>query len=355
MRTVIITGSAGLVGTEASKFLAKKGFRVIGIDNDMRKYFFGEEASTVKQKEQLEKELVYYHHYNTDIRCNLRIDKIFSKYGSDVELIIHTAAQPSHDWATRNILTDFETNTMGTLVLLQAFKEYCSGAVFIHLSTNKVYGDSPNKLPLIEEQQRWEIESDHLYAENGIDENMSIDHTTHSFYGASKLASDIYVQEYGRYFDLKTGIFRCGCITGRNHVGTELHGFLSYLMKCIMMKKEYTILGYKGKQVRDNIHSQDLINALYKFYKNPRNGAVYNMGGGRDNSCSIIEVINLCKEITGEFLIHKYSLENRTGDHKWYISNTNKFKAHFPDWKINISLKSILVDIYQGITDAFSE
>ncbi|MDD5680987.1 MAG: NAD-dependent epimerase/dehydratase family protein, partial [Candidatus Omnitrophica bacterium] len=267
MSVIIITGSGGLIGSEASSFFAGLGFDIVGIDNDMRKVFFGDNASTRWQQDELKKALgKKYNHINADIRDSAAIEKIFKKYAADTKLVIHTAAQPSHDWAAREPITDFTVNANGTLNMLEAVRNHAPGAAFIFTSTNKVYGDTPNRLPLIEQEFRYEIDPKHTYV-NGIREDMSIDQNLHSLFGASKVAADILVQEYGRYFGMRTAIFRGGCLTGPRHSGTQLHGFLSYLMKCAVTGTPYTVFGYKGKQVRDNIHSRDLIRAFHEFFK----------------------------------------------------------------------------------------
>ncbi|OGP49457.1 MAG: NAD-dependent epimerase [Deltaproteobacteria bacterium RBG_13_43_22] len=346
---MLITGSAGLIGSEAVRFFGKKGFHVVGIDNNMRQYFFGYEASTSGEKGLLEKEFPdNYIHYNTDIRNYEHIKKIFNKYNFD--LIIHTAAQPSHDWAAREPITDFTINANGTLILLENYRKYCPNAVFIFTSTNKVYGDTPNLLPLIELEKRYEIDPTHKFAARGIDESMSIDNSKHSLFGASKVAADLVVQEYGKYYGLKTGVFRGGCLTGPAHAGAELHGFLSYLAKCIIIGKEYTIFGYKGKQVRDNIHSYDLISAFEKFYHNPKCGEVYNIGGSRHSNISILEAVDKIEEITGEKAVIRYESKNREGDHIWYISDVTKFKSHYPDWEYRYNSDMILKEICVALT-----
>lgn len=346
MSAVIVTGSAGLIGSESVRFFADKGFTVVGIDNDMRAAFFGESASTQWNRDLLkEKYGDRYHHHDVDIRDRDRIEALFREYSSDIDLIIHTAAQPSHDWAARDPHTDFTVNANGTLVLLEATRQICPEAVFIFTSTNKVYGDTPNYLPLQEQETRWEIEPTHQYYV-GIDESMSIDNSKHSLFGASKVAADILVQEYGKYFDMKTGSFRGGCLTGPMHSGAELHGFLAYLMQCAITTKEYTIFGYKGKQVRDNIHSYDLVNAFYHFYQAPQCGEVYNMGGSRHSNCSMLEAIALCEELSGNKLPYKYSDQNRAGDHIWYISDVQKFQAHYPEWQYKYDLRTIFEEIY---------
>lgn len=349
MKVALVTGSSGLIGGESVEFMSSKFDLVIGIDNDMRAYFFGKESSTNWNKNRLEESCVNFKSYQADIRSVESLSPIFEKYGKDIALIIHTAAQPSHDWAAREPLTDFGVNATGTINLLEMCRIHCPEAVFIFTSTNKVYGDTPNYLPLIEQDKRWEIDSSHPYFADGIDELMSVDQTKHSVFGASKVAADIMVQEYGKYFGIKTGIFRGGCLTGPNHSGAQLHGFLAYLMKCAITKDHYTIFGYKGKQVRDNIHSYDLVNMFWHFYQNPRAGEVYNAGGGRHANCSMLEAIDLCEEITGNKMNYSYSETNRIGDHIWYISNLTKFKSHYPNWNWKYDLKETLVEMYNGI------
>ena len=298
MSLVIVSGSAGLIGSETVRFFANKGLDVIGIDNDMRADFFGSEASTDWNRQLLEKEIPNYRHMNLDIRDETQMHNLFRDCASDLSGVIHCAAQPSHDWAARDPFKDFTGNANGTLVLLEVTRKYVPEAVFIFTSTNKVYGDLPNSLPLVEKETRWELE-DHSYAEFGIDEAMSIDQSKHSLFGASKVAADILVQEYGRYFGMKTAIFRGGCLTGPAHSGTQLHGFLAYLAKCVVNGNPYTVFGYKGKQVRDNIHSHDLVNMFWQFYLKPRIGEVYNAGGSRHSNCSMLEAINICEELSG--------------------------------------------------------
>lgn len=355
MSIAIITGSAGLIGSEASTFFANQGFEVVGIDNDMRSYFFGAEASTSWNRQRLEKSLsAKYHHVTADIRDYEAITQVFKQYGSDIELVIHTAAQPSHDWAAREPKTDFTVNANGTLNMLEATRQYAPEAVFIFTSTNKVYGDTPNRLPLVELESRWEIDSSHTYY-GGIREDMSVDQTLHSLFGASKVAADVLVQEYGRYFGLKSACFRGGCLTGPTHSGAELHGFLAYLMKCAVTGKPYKVFGYKGKQVRDNIHSADLINAFYEFFKAPRSGEVYNSGGGRYSNCSMLEAIHMCEEIAGRKLNWNYVEQNRIGDHIWWISDNGKFSSHYPNWKLKYNVRQILQEIYEFNQERWSE
>ena len=347
MGVAIITGSAGLIGSEAVRFFSSLGMDVVGIDNDMRKFFFGEEASTKWNRQKLEQEIEKYQHRDVDIRSRDDINEIFQHFGSDISLIIHTAAQPSHDWAAQDPFSDFTVNANGTLNLLQATRDHCPDAVFIFTSTNKVYGDLPNNLPLIEQEKRWEIDDSHPYHQ-GIPESMSIDQCKHSLFGASKVAADVLVQEYGRYFGIRTASFRGGCLTGPNHSGTELHGFLAYLVKCTAIGKPYTIYGYKGKQVRDNIHSSDLIAAFYEFYQNPRVAEVYNIGGGRDSNCSMLEAIEIAQELSGKKLDYSYTEDNRSGDHIWYISDLAKFKSHYPNWSLKYNINQILSEIYES-------
>ncbi len=346
MEVIIITGSGGLVGSEAVRAYADRTAIVVGIDNNLRAHFFGKEASTAWCVKDLQEKYSNYKHCFIDIRNEESIQKIFQHYGKDISLVIHTAAQPSHDWAANDPMVDFSVNANGTLVLLEAVRAHCPEAVFIFTSTNKVYGDLPNTLPLEEKETRWEISKDQPYYAHGIDENMSIDMSKHSLFGASKIAADILVQEYGRYFGIKTVSFRGGCLTGPAHSGAVLHGFLSYLMKCAMSDTTYTIFGYKGKQVRDNIHSYDLIQVFDHFYKNPRCGEVYNIGGGRFSNCSILEAIELCQDITGKRLKWSINENNRIGDHIWWISDTRKFEKHFPGWKLTYDVPAILREIY---------
>lgn len=349
MAITIVTGSAGLIGAESVRFFSEKGHSIVGIDNDMRKEFFGAEASTDWQRKELESNVKNYSHRSIDIRDEKSIFDLFSEFGSEIELIIHTAAQPSHDWAAKDPFKDFTVNANGTLVLLEATRKFCPNAVFIFTSTNKVYGDTPNFLPLIETETRWEISSEHSFFKYGIDESMSIDQTKHSLFGASKVAADVLVQEYGKYFGMKTGIFRGGCLTGPGHSGTALHGFLAYLMKCAVIKKEYTIFGYKGKQVRDNIHSYDLVNMFWHFFKSPKSGEVYNAGGSRHSNCSMKEAISICEDLTGNKMNYTYADDNRIGDHIWYISDVRKFQKHFPDWSYKYDLNDILGQIYKAL------
>lgn len=355
MKIALITGSGGLIGSESVSFFAEKFDLIIGIDNDLRAYFFGDAASTDWNVKRLQDQFSNYKHYNADIREYKVLESIFQKYNTDISIIIHTAAQPSHDWAAKEPITDFTVNANGTLNMLELTRIYSPDAVFIFTSTNKVYGDTPNFLPLVEKELRWEIEESHPYFKEGIDENMSIDQSKHSVFGASKVAADVMVQEYGKYFNLKTGIFRGGCLTGPNHSGAQLHGFLAYLMKCAITKTHYTIFGYNGKQVRDNIHSYDLVNMFWHFYLDPKFGEVYNAGGSRFANCSMLEGIKLCEDITGNKLSFSYTDNNRVGDHVWYISDVSKFKNHFPDWNYKYGLQETLNEMYVSFINRTSK
>jgi len=345
LSVVVITGSAGLIGSEAVRFFCEKKFDVIGIDNNFRKTFFGEGACTEWNRRQLELECTNYTHKDFDIRDADSLNRIFDEYGKNIDLIIHAAAQPSHDWAASDPIMDFTVNANGTLALLENFRLHCPEAVFIFTSTNKVYGDLPNSFPFIELDKRYELENGHKWYE-GIDERLSIDQSMHSLFGASKLAADILVQEYGRYFSLKTASFRGGCLTGPAHSGIRLHGFLSYLIRCCIYGETYTICGYNGKQVRDNIHSYDLVNMFWHFYQNPKMGEVYNAGGSRHSNCSILEAIEICEEVTGKKLTCDYVDKNRKGDHLWWISSVAKFRQHYPEWEYKYDINTILQEIY---------
>ncbi len=350
MPIAIVTGSAGLIGAEAVRFLIGRGFHVVGIDNDMRREFFGEEASTAWSRKELEQSFETYTHQSVDIRDVSALEPIFRHYGSDLKLIIHTAAQPSHDWAAKAPFVDFSVNANGTLNLLEMTRQHAPNATFIFTSTNKVYGDTPNLLPLVEQETRWEIDQNHPFYAHGIDESMSIDQSKHSLFGASKVAADVLVQEYGRYFGMHTACFRGGCLTGPGHSGTMLHGFLSYLVKCAITGTPYTVLGYKGKQVRDNIHSFDLVNMFWHFHQNPRCGEVYNAGGSRHSHCSMQEAITLAEEVVGRKMNASYTDDARSGDHIWYVSDVRKFQSHYPDWSYRYGIR----DIIEQIADSMS-
>ncbi len=347
MASILVTGSAGLVGSEAAKFFSAQGHEVIGVDNDMRKYFFGETASTEWNGAELLNRCTNYEHRNIDIRDNTLLESLFKDF--DFNLVIHAAAQPSHDWAAKEPFTDFAINANGTLNLLENFRSCCPDGVFIFISTNKVYGDTPNYLPLREWETRYEVEKTHKFGKAGIDESMSIDQCKHSLFGASKAAADILVQEYGRYFQLKTVCFRAGCITGSHHSGAELHGFLAYLAKCIMTGETYSIFGYKGKQVRDNIHAYDLVTAFDHFYKNPGIGQVYNMGGSRYSNISMMEAIKKIERLVGKKAKTEYIDRARIGDHIWYISDVSKFKKDYSGWDFRYDMDGILEEIVENI------
>ena len=347
MSIVIITGSTGLVGSESVNFFCKKGFEVIGVDNNLRKFFFGQDGSTTWVKNLLFKKNKNFKNFSTDIRNYNSIEKIFSKYSKNISLIIHCAAQPSHDYGKKYPIIDFNVNATGTLNLLEATKKYCPNAPFIFMSTNKVYGDNPNKLKFKEYSKRWELPKKSKFYK-GIDENLSIDNCTHSFFGVSKTYADLIVQEYGKNVGLKTVSFRAGCITGPNHSGAKLHGFLSYLVKTSLQKKSYNIIGYKGKQVRDNLHSFDLVNCFWEFFKKPKKGEIYNIGGSRFSNCSIIEALELIEELTNIKIKKKYTKEPRVGDHIWYVSNIEKFKKHYPDWKQKYNTKKIVEELIEN-------
>ena len=349
MSVVLVTGSAGLIGAEAVRFFAAEGFDLVGIDNDMRRVFFGSEASTAWSLRRLEIEVKKYRHVDGDIRDPTLLDSIFAHYGTAIAAIIHTAAQPSHDWAATDPQTDFTVNANGTLNVLEATRRHCPEAAFVFTSTNKVYGDAPNLLPLVEQELRWEVAPDHPFAAHGIDESMSVDSCLHSLFGASKLAADVVVQEYGRYFGMPTACFRGGCLTGPGHSGTKLHGFLAYLAKCAVTGEPYTVLGYKGKQVRDNIHSYDLVNAFWHFIQAPRPGAVYNIGGSRYSNCSMLEAIAACERLTGKPVNWSYSEQNRTGDHIWWISDVRRFQTDYPGWRYRYDIDAMLAEIIGGL------
>ncbi|MCW2974434.1 MAG: putative nucleotide-sugar epimerase [Thermoleophilia bacterium] len=345
MSIAIVTGSGGLIGSEAARHFAGLGLTVVGVDNDMRRVFFGDEASTAWNAERLAADLGdAYVHEGLDIRDRAAVDTLFAKYGTDIDVVIHCAAQPSHDWAAREPFTDFDVNAGGTLAVLEATRQHAPDATFIFTSTNKVYGDTPNRLPLVELETRYELEPGHEYSD-GITETMSIDMTMHSIFGASKVAADVMVQEYGRYFNMKTACFRGGTLTGPQHSATELHGFLGYLMKCTMEGKPYTVFGYQGKQVRDAIHSADLVSAFEHFYRAPRVAEVYNIGGGRHSHASMLEAIAACERLTGRTLDWTYSDQNRQGDHIWWVGSNARFESHFPEWKQAYDIEAILAEM----------
>jgi CDP-paratose 2-epimerase len=349
----LVTGSAGLIGSEAARHFAGLGLDVVGIDNDMRRYFFGDDGSTAWSLLRLTGDLGdSYTHFDTDIRDRDGLEQIFKKYGRDITVVIHAAAQPSHDWAAKEPYTDFDVNAVGTLNTLENTRHHCPEAAFIHCSTNKVYGDRPNSLPLRELETRYEVEPGHPY-EQGIAEDMSIDDCLHSIFGVSKVAADVMVQEYGRYFDLRTACFRGGTLTGPAHSAAELHGFLAYLMRCVMEGRTYNLYGYKGKMVRDAIHSHDVLTAFEAFFRHPRSAEVYNLGGGRHANTSHIEAFRLAEEITGRAAKINYIDQPRVGDHQWYISSMAKFQSHYPQWMVTRDIPAILREIHEANADVW--
>jgi CDP-paratose 2-epimerase len=350
--TAIVTGSGGLVGSESVRHFVEAGYDVVGLDNDMRAEFFGPDASTRRVSDALSERHPEFHALDLDIRDAEGVQRVFAGHSKQLSLIVHTAAQPSHDWAASDPPTDFTVNANGTLNLLEAARRHVPDATFVNMSTNKVYGDLPNSLPLRELDTRLELPEDHPWY-RGIDTSMSIDRSTHSLFGVSKAAGDLLVQEYGRYFDMPTVCFRGGCLTGPNHAGAQLHGFLSYLMRCTMTGDRYTVFGYDGKQVRDNLHSADLVAAFAAFHAAPRAAAVYNIGGGRESNCSMHEAIALCEEIAGRTLDWDLSEQARTGDHRWWISDLGEFRADYPDWRLDYDVPTILREIHDANADVW--
>jgi CDP-paratose 2-epimerase len=354
MSVVVITGSSGLVGSAAARFFHGRGFDVVGVDNNLRRQFFGTDGSVEWNTRALIERLPHFRHVDADIRDRDAIFGLFARYGTSIECVIHAAAQPSHDWAARDPFTDFSVNANGTLTMLEAARAHCPEAAFIFTSTNKVYGDTPNALPLVEKETRWEVSPSHRYAEHGIDESMSVDASKHSLFGASKLAADVLAQEYGRYFGMKTGVFRAGCLTGPAHAGAELHGFLAYLVRCAVSGRKYTVYGYGGKQVRDNIHAEDLVSAFWHFFESPRAGEVYNIGGARKSSCSVLEAIRLAEEAAERKLEYQLEDQARSGDHIWWISDTRKFQSHYPEWTCRHDLRSIVAQIADAARERYA-
>jgi CDP-paratose 2-epimerase len=345
MGVAIVTGSGGLIGSESVRFFAEQGLDVVGVENDMRARFFGPEASTDPVSRRLCEEVEGFRWEQLDIRDADGVSALFARHAHHIELVVHAAAQPSHDWAASDPQTDFTVNANGTLNVLEAAREHAPDATFIFTSTNKVYGDRPNSLPLEEHETRLELPEDHRW-HGGIDTGMSIDATTHSLFGVSKSAADLLVQEYGRYFQMPTVCFRGGCLTGPWHAGAQLHGFLAYLMKCTVTGTPYTVFGYGGKQVRDNIHAHDVVRAFAAFHASPRPGAVYNLGGGRESNVSMLEAINLCQRIAGRELTYTVSDRARTGDHRWWISDLEEFRADHPRWRLTFGIEEVLRDIH---------
>jgi CDP-paratose 2-epimerase len=351
MPTAIVTGSGGLIGSAAVRHFVELGYDVIGLENDMRSRFFGPEASTAGTTQRLCRELGSdFRSLEIDIRDRYAIERVFRDHAAQLELVVHTAAQPSHDWAASAPHVDFGVNAGGTLNLLEAARTYCPDATFIFTSTNKVYGDTPNRLPLVELEERLELPVDHPYYD-GIPTSMSIDDCMHSLFGVSKASADLMVQEYGRYFEMPTVCFRGGCLTGPGHAGTMLHGFLSYLMRCTVTGRPYTVFGYGGKQVRDNIHAKDVVRAFSAFHANPRCAAVYNLGGGRESNCSMLEAISMCEDITGRTLEWDIVDDARLGDHRWWVSDLASFKLDYPDWSLEYDVEAMLREIHEHNVD----
>jgi CDP-paratose 2-epimerase len=341
MKSILITGSSGLIGSEAVEYFDRQGYHVTGVDNNMRRVFFGEAGDTTWNLNRLKSMTSRFEHHDLDIRDRESLFALFQEHRFDA--VLHCAAQPSHDKARELPLVDFEVNAVGTANLLEAMRQHCPAAGFVFMSTNKVYGDAPNERPLVELPKRYDYADPADY--EGIDEDCRIDRTTHSVFGASKVAADVLAQEYGRYFGLNVGVFRGGCLTGPNHSGVELHGFLSYLVKVALAGDTYTVFGYKGKQVRDNIHSFDVVRAAEEFFLHPRPGEVYNIGGGRENSISILEAFEHVEAITGKKMRWEYRDAPRVGDHICYISDLSKLRDHFPDWRLTYDLERILREI----------
>jgi CDP-paratose 2-epimerase len=347
MPDAVVTGSGGLIGSETVRRLVADGFDVVGVENDTRAALFGPEASTAHVTRRLEGDLDGFRTVDLDIRDTEGVDRVFRELGTRTGIVVHTAAQPSHDWAASDPQADFGINANGTLNLLEATRNHCPDATFIFTSTNKVYGDTPNRLPLLDLDTRLELPEDHRWFD-GIDTSMSIDSTLHSLFGASKAAADLLVQEYGRYFGMPTVCFRAGCLTGPNHAGAQLHGFLAYLMKCTVTGEPYTVFGYEGKQVRDNLHSADLVDAFMLFHTDPEPAAVYNIGGGRSNACSMLEAIELCEQVAGKQLDWSLGGEARIGDHRWWISDLDEFGRKYGGWNPKRDLKTIVGEIHEA-------
>ncbi|MGA8114746.1 MAG: NAD-dependent epimerase/dehydratase family protein [Actinocatenispora sp.] len=351
MSVALVTGSGGLIGSEAVRHFARLGLTVVGIDNDMRGYFFGKDGSTAWNVQQLRTELGdKYEHHDIDIRDRDALSALFQRYAKDIAVVIHTAAQPSHDWAAKEPFTDFDVNAVGTINLLEFTRLHAIDAPFIFTSTNKVYGDTPNRLPLVEQETRYELDPAHTYTD-GIREDMSIDSTMHSVFGASKVAADVMVQEYGRYFDMKTAVFRGGTLTGPAHSAAELHGYLGYLMRCNMEGRTYNIFGYKGKMVRDAIHSNDVVSAFEAFFRKPRVAEIYNIGGGRHSNASHLEAFAIAEKISGIPMKTTYVDQARMGDHQWWIGSNARFAEHYPEWKLTYDVPAILQEMHDANVD----
>lgn len=346
MTVAIVTGAGGLIGSQAMRHFAALGLHVVGIDNDMRGQFFGGAASVAGNLARLARDLPDAYLHTADIRDLEAMEGIFNFYGSAVSLVVHAAAQPSHDYAASAPLLDFEVNSRGTLNLLEAARRWCPGAAFVHCSTNKVYGDLPNSLPFVENEARFEVDPSHWYAARGIDESMSIDFSQHSLFGCSKLAADVYVQEYGRYFGMNTAVFRGGTLTGPAHAGVPAHGFLNYLMRCAVAGVEYQVLGYRGKMVRDVIHASDVVRAFELYWRSPRPAVVYNIGGGRAANVSHLEAFAIAEGLTGRPMKVSYTDEARRGDHRWWISDTGTLERDYPEWKVTRDVPSLMAEMY---------
>jgi len=340
-RVVLVTGSSGLIGSEVCTYFSERGYRVHGLDNNQRAVFFGPTGDTRWNQKRLQESIRDFEHHELDIRDRSAIDDLIGRLRPDV--VVHTAAQPSHDRAAAIPFDDFDTNAVGTLNVLEALRRHTPDSPFVHMSTNKVYGDAPNDISMVELETRWDYDDPEF--ENGIPEDFPIDQSKHSLFGASKVAADIMVQEYGRYFGMPTCCLRGGCLTGPNHAGVELHGFLSYLVECNLEGREYTIFGYQGKQVRDNIHSRDVARFISAFVESPGAGEVYNLGGGKPNSCSILEAFSMTEEITGRAQKRSYRDEPRIGDHICYYSDLSKMRAHYPSWDVEIGLQETIEEI----------
>jgi CDP-paratose 2-epimerase len=353
MPIAIVTGSGGLIGSESVRHFAELGLDVVGVENDMRAYFFGPEASTSPVSQRLVEEVDGFRHVELDIRDREGVMQLFARHARELAVVIHTAAQPSHDWAAKEPHTDFSVNATGTLNLLEAARVHAPDATFIFTSTNKVYGDRPNVLPLVEHAARLDLPEDHRWF-NGIDLEMPIDRSTHSLFGVSKLAADLLVQEYGQYFGLPTACFRAGCMTGPQHAGARLHGFLAYLMKCTVTGEPYTIFGYDGKQVRDNIHAYDVVRAFSAFHASPRSAAVYNLGGGRESNVSMLEAIELCERIADRSLDYTLTDQARIGDHRWWISDLASFRRDYPQWRLTYGVEEVLREIHARNVDRWT-
>jgi CDP-paratose 2-epimerase len=349
----VVTGAGGLVGAASVRLLVEEGLDVVGFENDMRAKLFGPAASTEPTTRRLEAELAEFRRLDADIRDADAVDRVFAEHGRDVEIVVHAAAQPSHDWAAREPKTDFTINANGTLNLLEAAREHAPDATFAFISTNKVYGDRPNGLPLRELETRLELPEDHPWF-GGIDTSMAIDRSTHSLFGVSKAAADLLVQEYGRYFGMPTACFRCGCITGPDHAGAVLHGFLAYLLRATVTGTPYTVYGHGAKQVRDNIHASDLARACLEFHRGRGSAAVYNLGGGRFANCSMLEAIEICERIAGRELDWTMSDEERIGDHRWWISDNGEFERDHPEWELRYDIETMLREIHAANADEWA-